>query len=174
MLIPRIHGSRYIAFGVPMSLMVWDGPRVLSYDHVLFSTASAVPSAAVALCGRPLLYVMQCYPHDDILWDTSCGYLVPDPPIPSHGIWSPCSCSVRIAKQLRTACPLCRAMRSTCCATAAHHTSLLVGTQDMVLGPHSIWIPRYSGSMDPRPLSIWYLETLGIMIPGPLRSMTSG
>ena len=59
--------------------MVWDGPQVLSYDHVLFSTASAVPSAAVALCGRPLLYVMQCYPHDDILWDPSLWVPSPRP-----------------------------------------------------------------------------------------------
>ena len=37
------------------------GPRVLSYDHLLSSTARAVQYAAVALCVWPLLYVVQCY-----------------------------------------------------------------------------------------------------------------
>ena len=52
------------------------GPRVLSYDHLLYSTTRAVPSAAVALCVRPLLSVMQYHASGTL-------DMVPGP----HSIW---------------------------------------------------------------------------------------
>ena len=145
---------------------MWTTGPVLRPCTLLYYEGSAIRCCSAMRTALALRSAM--LPHDGILWDPSLWVPSPRPSNTTYrGIWSPCSSAVCVALQLRTAGPYrgTHAERVLCCCHTPN--TMLVGTLDMVPGPHSIWdaetlwisgsedlsasgISRPSGSVDPR------------------------
>ena len=117
---------------------MWTTGPVLRPSTLLYYEGSAIRCCSAMRTALALRSAM--LPHDGILWDPSLWVPSPRPSNTTYrGIWSPCSSAVRIAMHMRTAGPYrgTHAERVLCCCYTPH--IMLVGTLDMVPGPHSIW-----------------------------------
>ena len=140
---------------------MWTMGPVLRPCTLLYCEGSAIRCCSAMRTALALRSAM--LPHDGILWDPSLWLPSPRPSNTTYrGIWSPCSSAVRIAMHMRTAGPYrgTHAERVLRCCYTSHHAGGDSGhgprsSQHLVCrDPLDLWIRG--------PLSIWYLETLGI------------